>query len=94
MAGTTPVTFVWSFGSYFIGIHWHDWGLQLTDDFSNSSIATIYGERVISYIVVSRTKNCMTLTRLMATTNQEIRDLPNALERQVQTLATVVERLT
>ena len=30
----------------------------------------------------------------MATTNQETENLSNALERQVQTLATAVERLT
>ena len=36
----------------------------------------------------------MVLTRSMATTNQEIGNLPSALERQVQTLAAVVERFT
>ena len=35
----------------------------------------------------------MVLTQLMAITNQETENPPNALERQVQTLATVVERL-
>ena len=36
----------------------------------------------------------MVLTQSMATTNQKIRNPPNALERQVQTLAAMVEWLT
>ena len=45
---------------------------------------------------VSRTKSCMVLTRSMVTTNNVQGDEPRAtaLERQVQTLTAVVERLT
>ena len=70
------------------------WSLKLTDDFNTSSVGAICGKRVISYIVVSRTRSCMVLTRSMATTNQETRNPPNTLERQVQTLATMVEGFT
>ena len=35
----------------------------------------------------------MVLTQSMATTNQETKNSPNTLERQVQTLASAVERL-
>ena len=36
----------------------------------------------------------MVLARSIATINQELEKPPNALEKQVQTLTTVVERLT
>ena len=49
---------------------------------------------VISHIVISKTKNCIVLTQSIATTNQETKNLPSTLERQVQTLAIVVEWLT
>ena len=67
---------------------------QLIDDFCASSVGAICREWVISRLVVSETKSCMVQMRLMATTNQETGNPPNALERQVQTLATAVERLT
>ena len=67
---------------------------QLTNDFCASSVGVVCAKLVISHITVSKTKSCMVLTRLMAATNQETKNPPNALERQVQSLATVVEWLT
>ena len=49
---------------------------------------------VISHITISKTNSYMMLTRSMATTNQETKNPPSTLERQVQTLVVVVERLT
>ena len=49
-----------------------------------------------SYLLTFRTKSCMVLTRSMATTtnNQGDELCTTALERQVQTLAAIVECLT
>ena len=57
MAGLTPVPsvlFYWSYSQVPIGV---TWSLQLTDDFSTSSVGAVCGElRVISHIAISKTK--------------------------------------
>ena len=69
--------------------------VQFTVDFSASSVGPVYGKCAFQPIT-SQTKSCMELTRLMATTNNVQRDelRPSALERLVQTLTAIVERLT
>ena len=53
-------------------------------------------QRFVSHTNTSRIKSCMVLIRSMATTNNVQGDepRPTTLERQVQTLTAVVERLT
>ena len=62
--------------------------------FPASSVGAVCGER--STFSLPRQKGYMVLTRSMATTNdvQEEEAPTTALERQVRTLATAVERLT
>ena len=65
--------------------------------FSASSVGAVCGNLwLLSHTIASRTKSCMVLTRSKATTNNVQGDEPRitALERQVQTLATTVKRLT
>ena len=69
----------------------------LTDDFRHHwLVPSVRNLRFVSHIITSQTKSCMVLTRSMATTTNNQRDepRPTALERQVQTLTAVVERLT
>ena len=62
-----------------------------------SLVGTVCGKDSYSrsHNTISQTMSCMVLTRLMATNNYQ-RDEPCtiALERQVQTLAAAIERLT
>ena len=62
--------------------------------FSASSVGAVCGKH--STLSLPRQKSYMVLTRSMATTNdvQEEEAPTTALERQVRTLATAVERLT
>ena len=62
--------------------------------FVHRQLAPSVGNRVISHITVSKKKSSMVQTRLMATINQETENPSNAMERQVQTLTMIVERLT
>ena len=65
-------------------------------DFTASSVGVVCG-KVFSQTNLPGHKSCMVLTHSMATTNNVQGDEPlrsTALERQVQTLITAVERLT
>ena len=67
---------------------------RLTNDFVHHQLAPFIGNRVTSHITASKTKSCMIQMQSMATINLETRNPPNALERQVQTLAFTIEQLT
>ena len=69
--------------------------MRFTNDFWQHQLAPSVGKNDSSCITTSLTKSCMVLTRLMVTNNNQ-GDEPRttALERQVQTLAAVMEHLT
>ena len=70
--------------------------MRLTGDFTASLVGAVCGEREKDYRL-SDVRVCMVLTHSMATTSNAQGDEPprsTALERQVQTLMTAVERLT
>ena len=96
LASTSPVLFV---GSWFLVVQVPIGAFKnnhLIDDFWASSVGAVCREWVISHITASKTKNCMVQMWSTTTINQETGNPPppNALERQMQTLAAVVERLT
>ena len=94
MAGTTLVLSK-VFNYFVVQVHFE---LRVLCDllviFSASSVGAVCGK--CSTLLLPRQKSYMVLTRSMATTNnvQEEEAPTTALERQVRTLATAVERLT
>ena len=94
MADTTPVLSK-VFCYFVLQVHFESRVLcNLLVIFSVSSVGAVCGNR--STLSLPRRKSYMVLTRSMATTNdvQEEEAPTTALERQVKTLATVMERLT
>ena len=71
------------------------WSPQLIDNFSTSLVGAVR-EKEWLWLAISpllRQKSCMVQTPLTATINQEAGNPSNALERQVQTLAAIVQLL-